>query len=125
MLHSVFAAAGNNPPYKPGTQVVEYTTKEADVFVRVHGSDNPNRPWMMRKEAVEGLTAEQIQHKYSLPAKPSYVSEVHVPEGVRIRTGEVKANFELQGGGGQGAVQYEWLSGRVPESVIKNTRPLN
>jgi filamentous hemagglutinin len=79
------AAIGNNPPYKLGTVVVEYTTKEADVFVRVHNVNNPNRPWMMRKEAIAGLSAEQIQFKYSLPSKPSYVSEVHVPAGTRIR----------------------------------------
>jgi filamentous hemagglutinin len=48
---------------------------------------------MMRKEAIEGLTPEQIQRKYSLPAKPTYISDVNVPAGIRIRTGKVKTNF--------------------------------
>ena len=116
---------GYKPPYKPGTQVTEFTVKSDDVFVRVHNVENPNRPWMMRKEAVEGLTAEQIQRKYSLPSKPSYISEVHVPAGTRMRTGKVEPNFEIQGGGGSGATQYEWLNTRVPKTAIKNTRPLN
>lgn len=64
---------------------------------------------MMRKEAIEGLSAEQIQKKYSLPSKPIYISDVNVPAGTRIRTGKVESNFLLQGGGGQGAVQYELL----------------
>ncbi len=124
-VNAEHADKGNQPPYKSGTQVIEYTTKQDDVFVRVHNIENPNRPWMMRKEAIEGLTAEQIQRKYSLPSKPSYVSEVHVPAGTRMRTGKVETNFEIQGGGGQGATQYEWLSGRVPETAIKNTKPLD
>lgn len=93
--------------------------------MRVHNAENPNRPWMMRREAVEGLTAEQIQKKYSLPSKPSYISDVNVPSGTRIRTGKVESNFELNGGGGQGAIQYEWLNEKVPLSAIKNTRPLD
>lgn len=115
--------SGFNPPYKAGTQVTEYTTKEADQFVRVHGSDNAVRPWMMRKEAVDGLSPSQIQHKYSLPSKPSHISDVSVPKGTRIRTGKVESNFDLQGGGGQGATQYEWL-GIVPKEAVTNTRPI-
>ena len=119
------AAKGNQPPYKTGTQVVEYTTKEADQFVRVHGDGNAARPWLMRKEAVEGLTAEQIQRKYSLPSKPTFISDVEVPAGTRIRTGKVETNFEIQGGGGQGATQYEWLNTKVPRTAISNTRKID
>jgi len=124
-VNAEHAVKGNQPPYKSGTQVIEYTTKQDDVFVRVHGDDNAARPWMMRKEAIEGLTAEQIQRKYSLLSKPKFVSEVHVPAGTRIRTGKVETNFEIQGGGGQGATQYEWLNTRVPPEAISNTRALD
>lgn len=117
------AANGNLPPYKSGTQVVEYTTKETDQFVRVHGEGNQARSWMMRKEAIEGLTAEQIQRKYSLPFKPTLISDIEVPAGTRIRTGKVEANFEIQGGGGQGATQHELLN-RLDEKHFTNKRPL-
>jgi hypothetical protein len=113
-----------SPPYEPGTRITEFTTKEADQFVRVHGTDNTVRPWMMRKEAVDGLSPEQIQHKYSLPNKPTHISDVIVPEGTRIRTGKVEANFEPQGGGGQGATQYQWIGTKVPKSAVTNTRPI-
>ncbi len=124
-VNSVDFDNGYKPPYKPGTQVTEFTVKSDDKFVRVHGEDNAARPWMMRKEAVEGLTAEQIQRKYSLPSKPQFMSDVDVPAGTRMRTGKVETNFELQGGGGNGATQYEWLDTRVPPTAISNTRKLD
>ena len=114
-------AKGRQPPYKQGTRVTEYTTKGDEQFVRVHGTDNKARPWMMRKEAVDGLTAKQIQRKYSLPSTPTRISDVHVPAGTRIRTGKVESNFGGQGG----ATQYEWLNTEVPNTAIKNTRPLD
>jgi filamentous hemagglutinin len=76
---------------------------------------------MMREEAIKGLTAEQIQNKYSLPNKPTFISDVNVPAETRIRTGTVAANF----GGGQGARQYQWINTKVPGSAITNTRPIN
>lgn len=110
---------GYNPPYKPGTRVTEYTTASDDVFVRVHGEGNSARSWMMRKEAIDGLSPEEIAKKYSLPDVPTHVSNVNVPAGSRIRTGRVAENF----GGNEGAIQYQWL-GRVPEGAISNTRSL-
>jgi hypothetical protein len=107
------------PPYEPGTRVVEYTTKMEDQFVRVHGEDNQARQWMMRREAIEGLTAEEISRKYSLPEVPRYVSDVTVPAGEHIRVGRTAENY----GGGSGAMQYQWL-GRVPENAFTNRREL-
>lgn len=48
--------------------------------------------WMMKREAVEGLSPGQIQSKYALPEVPTYMSELHVPAGTRIRTGIVNFN---------------------------------
>jgi filamentous hemagglutinin len=74
------------------------------------------RSWMMKREAVDGLTPAQIQSKYSLPEAPTFMSEVHVPTGTRIRTGTVNPLFDGVGN----AVQYELLQ-RLPTSVFKNT----
>lgn len=104
------------PPYKPGTQVTEFTTSADDVYVRVHGETNKARSWMMKPEAMEGLTPQQIQSKYALRENPSFMSEVHVPAGTRVRTGKVNPVF----GGAGNATQYELLQ-RLPESVFKNT----
>jgi hypothetical protein len=99
--------------------VIEYTTKEADQFVRVTTTENAKGQWMMCKEAIHGLSPEEIARKFSLPSVPKYVSDVNVSAGVRIRTGKVESNF----GGNQGAVQYQLLD-HIPNSSFTNTRPL-
>ncbi len=109
----------DHPPYMSGTRVTEYTNIEAERFVRVHVEGNAARSWMIKKEAIEGLTPEQLQFKYSLPTVPTMISDIHVPAGTTIRTGRVAPNF----GGGQGATQYQWV-GRVPQEAVTNTRPL-
>lgn len=77
------------------------------------------RSWMMKAEAIQGLTAAQIKSKYALPELPKFVSEVHVPAGARIRTGTVNPVF----GGVGNATQYELLN-RLPESAFRNTQRL-
>ena len=115
-VNSTFPAEWE-PPYKPGTKVIEFTNTQDEVFVRVHGETNKARSWMMKKEAIEGLKPMEIKSKYALPELPDYISEVHVPAGTRIRSGKVNPVF-----GGQGnAKQYELLQ-RLPESVFKNTK---
>lgn len=74
---------------------------------------------MMRREAINGLSAQEIKSKYALPDLPEFVSEVHVPAGTRIRRGRVNPGFD---GAGR-AVQYELLE-RPPESAFQNTRKI-
>ena len=112
-------SADYNPPYQVGTRVTEYTTKDADQFVRVSLGEQAAGQWMMRKEAIQGLTPEQIAQKYSLPAAPQYISDVNVPAGTQVRTGSVATNF----GGNQGAIQYQLIS-PIPNNSFTNTRPL-
>ncbi|MFZ2334098.1 MAG: DUF637 domain-containing protein [Sideroxyarcus sp.] len=107
------------PPYQAGTRVTEYTTKETDQFVRVTPGETAEGAWMMRKEAIQGLTPEEIAIKYSLPSVPKFITDVNVPPGTGIRTGKVASNFN----GNQGAVQYELIS-RLPSSSFTNTRAL-
>jgi filamentous hemagglutinin len=114
-VNSTFPS-GWEPPYKPVTRVTEFTTTVDDVYVRVHGETNKARSWMMKREAIEGLTPQQIQSKYALPEVPTFISEVHVPSGTRIRAGMVNPVFDGVGN----ATQYELLQ-RLPESVFKNT----
>jgi RHS repeat-associated protein len=107
------------PPYQPGTRLTEYTTTFNEMFVRVHGADNKARAWLIRAEAIRGLTAREIQTKYSLPELPEYVSDVFVPAGTRMRRGRVNAVF----GGNRGATQYQLLE-RLAETAFQNTRKL-
>lgn len=107
---------GWSPPYKPGTRVTEFTNTVNDVYVRVHGETNMARSWMMKPEAIEGLTPAQIKSKFALPELPTFMSEVSVPAGTRIRTGIVNPVF----GGVGNATQYELLQ-RLPTSAFNNT----
>jgi len=92
------------PPYEPHTRVVNYTTTEPETFVRVHGSGNQTRPWVMRAEDIKGLSPAQIKAKYNLPDIPTKVSEVKVPPGTDIRSEMIGKN---KFGNSEGAVQYE------------------
>jgi hypothetical protein len=107
---------GWSPPYKPGTRVTEFTSTVDGVYVRVHGETNMARSWMMKSEAIKGLTAAEIKSKFALPELPTFMSEVSVPAGTRIRTGVVNPVF----GGTGNATQYELLQ-RLPTSAFKNT----
>jgi filamentous hemagglutinin len=108
--------SGYSPPYKPGTRVTEFTTTVDEVFVRAHGESNMARAWMMRREAIDGLSASEIRAKYALPELPSRLSYVYVPAGTRIRAGTVNPVF----GGVGNATQYELLQ-RLPASAFGNT----
>ncbi|WP_218151306.1 hypothetical protein, partial [Roseateles sp. YR242] len=107
---------GWSPPYKPGTRVTEFTTTVDDTYVRVHGENNMARSWMMKREAVQGLSPENIQSKYALPEIPTYMSDVYVPAGTKVRTGIVNPVFDGVGN----AIQYELLQ-RLPASNFRNT----
>ncbi|GAB0063753.1 hypothetical protein IBA8401_47850 [Pseudomonas syringae] len=74
------------------------------------------RSWMMRAEAIKGLTPAQIKSKFALPELPTFVSEVSVPAGTRIRTGTVNPVF----GGIGNSTQYELLQ-RLPVSAFTKT----
>lgn len=110
---------GWSPPYKPGTRVTEFTTTVDDTYVRVHGDTNMARSWMMKSEAIHGLTPAEIKSKFALPELPTFMSEVFVPAGTRVRTGVVNPVF----GGMGNATQYELLQ-RLPTSAFKNTTRL-
>lgn len=111
--------AGRNPPYADGKAVQDIRLKDDATFARVHGPDNKARSWMMRKEDIEGLTPVQIKDKFALPDTPTLVSDVNVPAGTLIRTGEVAPQV---GWGSGGATQFELLN-RLPENLFTNTRP--
>jgi hypothetical protein len=118
--NAAHVAAGRNPPYKAGTTIRDIELEEGATFARVHGPDNKARSWMMNKSDIEGLSPAQIRDKYALPETPSFVSDVNVPKGTILRTGEVAPQAGWGSGGG---TQFELLH-RLPESLFTNTRPL-
>jgi hypothetical protein len=75
--------------YKAGTRVYEFTTSsEVNSLVRVFGADSDVvGRWIVDRQAIEGLSRVEIAEKFSLPNVPTFVADVTIPNGVRIRTG--------------------------------------
>jgi hypothetical protein len=114
-----WVAKGWKPPYG-GTSVTEVVLKEETVFVRLHGELNQAGTWMARAEDIKGLSAKQIQDKFALPETPKYISDVHAPQGTRIRVGTAA---EQAGWGKGGGTQVE-LQGYLSPTDFRNRRPL-
>jgi len=112
--------ANYETPYKPDTSVTEFTTTVETDFVRVHGANNRERSWMMKKVEIEGLTPEQIKDKFALPEAPTLITDVKVPPGIRMRFGEASGNIFGNGGG----TQYELLERLEDPAAWQNTRKL-
>ena len=120
VVNKRFIDDGWEGPYKDGTKVFSFTTKNEGNWVRVHGSaSKPEGGWLMKEEAIRGLTPAQIQNKFSLPATPTHITDVRVPANTPMNRGKVAENF----GGGEGAVQYH-LQTRLDSQYYTNTRPL-
>ena len=98
-----------HPPYKTGTKVTEFQTGVEEQFVRLHVGGNQNRKWVMKADAVRGLTPQQLHAKYQLPAQPTHISPVTLPPGTRVRYGIVNPGFNLAPPSTGLARQYEVL----------------
>ena len=94
---------GYEPPYKPGTSVMEIQLTENATYVRVYDKVNSRMQggWVMKAEDVAGLTPQEIQNKFALPNTPKYICDVNLEAGTRLRTGEVNPLFGFDGGGQQ------------------------
>lgn len=109
-----------DPPYTPGTKVKEFEYTQETVFYRLHGKNNQDRPWVMKKSEIEGLSKSEIRDKFSIPDSNSLdrVSEVRVPPGTRIREGEVNPLYGKKGRG----IQNEIVLDRVPSDWFKEVK---
>src|SRR6185312_9748508 len=85
-------AEGWHPPYQYGTQVplIQSTQVEqfARVFVYEKGTEHLGS-WLMKKEAIEGMTPDQIRVKYALPKIPTHICDVSVPAESQMYRGKV------------------------------------
>ncbi len=109
------------PPYQAGTMVRQIRTISEEQFVRVY-SENSSQfgEWIMRKEAIAGLTPQQIMTKYNLKYLPTHVTDVAVPAGTLLEMGRVGANAL---GKTQGAIQYS-LKETLPRTLFTKPRVL-
>jgi hypothetical protein len=108
-----------DPPFRAGTQVVQFLEETDHVYVRVHGADNQIGRFMMNEQAIRGMTAREIQVKYALPYTPTHISEVVVPKGTKLWWGRVASNAY----GNAGAIQY-YLIETLPKASYRGIKPL-
>jgi len=122
-LNALSVADKYDPPYVPGTKVLEVTTTQSSSFVRVFGGDSRQTgSWVMRAEDVQGLTPQQIASKFSLPQVPTMIADVTVPAGIKLEVSAANnispnaAKGILTGDNiGGGGVQFRVLSRPEPE----------
>lgn len=114
IVNSKFIAKNWEAPFKNGTKVIEFSPKSTDNFVRVIGDGSiAEGRWVMKKDAIKGLTPKQIQAKYSLPGTPTHIVDVTVNNSSQMMRGKVARNF----GGNEGAVQY-----LISDETLSNIR---
>ena len=74
----------------------------------------------MRESDIAELTAEQIKDKFALPATPRYKTDVKIPSGTKLRTGEVNP---VEGWGRGGGTQYDLMGQRIGEFTNERLLP--
>lgn len=76
---------GWQPPYLPGTKVVEFITTNEEKFVRVYSGEKASGAWIIKESEISGLSPVEIQQKFSLPSLPTTISDVTIPSGTALR----------------------------------------
>jgi outer membrane autotransporter protein len=65
--------------FPPNQGVPEIMPSQPLYFVRFYTGTDPRGPWVMRAAEVRGLTPQQIQNRFALPAVPTNITMVVVP----------------------------------------------
>jgi outer membrane autotransporter protein len=96
------------PPYyasfPPNQGIPEIMPSQPLYFVRFYTGNDPRGPWIMRAAEVRGLSPQQIQNRFALPAVPTNITIVVVPANtVPLWTGIAGpiTQFNASGGGHQ------------------------
>jgi hypothetical protein len=112
---------GAYPPYKVNSSVQDVLLERPTRLVRVHREHNQTGRWFARWEDVEGLSPTQIKYRFGLKYEPTYISDVYIPEGRKLRVGicEAQPQWGTRGDG----VQFELLGREdLPSSAFRNKR---
>lgn len=113
----------HEPPCTPGTRVYRIGYTGDTGFVRVFSNaDAMTRGWIMKADDIAGLTAKQIQDKFSIPGElpPTHICDVIVPKGTAIEISSANGILGHNGGG----VQYRLIDG-YEKTWFVNSKPLN
>ena len=108
------------PPHIPGTSIYQVRLTRPAQFVRLFGGGaEQSGRWTMNLDDIIGLTAQEIQSKFSVPQVPRQIWDENVPADVVLqRSG---ANGILTGNGG--GIQYCFI-GEPSKDWFTNPRML-
>lgn len=111
---------GGSPPFDSGTSVTLIRVTQTHQFVRYYNPSDLTNPsvavgsWMMRASEVRGLTAAQIRDKFALPALPTNIVQVIVPEAYALYTGIAAP---IAGWGEGGGLQNRVMATKPPVGI--------
>lgn len=118
----IYGATNFKPPYKAGTEVLEFELDVSTKFVRVTNDINdPTGQWIMQAEEITGLTAAEIKNNFSLKEMPTHVVDVQIPAGTKLRAGEAAL---ISGWGNGEGYQIDMMQRRNFGETYSNLRPL-
>ena len=117
-----FRAIGQDAPFDEMRQIVDFTIKNDEQFVRVFSSELGNKEgaWMMKAADVAGMTPGQIKDKYALDYVPDMMVDVTVAGGSTLRAGTAATREGIGAGGG---TQF-MATGRLSSESFTNERAL-
>lgn len=128
--YGIFSTDGAYAPYyasfPPNQGIPEIMPSQTLYFVRFYTGNDPLGPWVMLADQVRGLTPQQIQNLFALPAVPTMICIVVVPANVvPLWTGIAGpiAQYNATGGGQQSFImsrlqQYRY---NLPNDYRTNT----
>lgn len=114
---------GGSPPFDSGTSVTLIRVTQTHQFVRFYNPTDPVNPsnavgsWMMRASEVRGLSAAQIRDKFALPALPTNIVQVIVPETYALYTGIAAP---IAGWGAGGGLQNRVMANKPPAGITSD-----
>ena len=137
IVNAASIAKGYQPPFIPGSSVIDITTTQpiqmVRVFVETPNASSQFGTWVMRAEDVAGLTPEQIASKFGLPQVPTKMTDVNIPAGTQLQVSGAngispnKTGLVTGSNGGGGGVQFQIqvVKGQeLPQGWFTNSRAL-
>ena len=117
-------------PYNFAYSIDNIVLSQEALFVRVHNSWNPNRPWLVAVEDFQKFTSQDdMIKKLALPildnsgniVKPTQISIVKVPAGTKVRKSVARPqDWPGQGHQSGGSIQFEIRDNpAIPRSWFK------
>lgn len=113
--------------WQSGTDIFHLITQKNEKWARVFGGKaKPDGEWLMRLDAIKGLTGEEIKNKYFLKYAPTHVVDAHVPSGTEMYRGRTAwldyFGAKKPGTVLEGSVQYQLKNGPLDPKHYKNVR---